>query len=291
MRFPDKKCERDPNKIVSVKMSNSFKEFLMARNLSKKTIKQYIKHLKMFEREHQKISSHSINRFIKNHPTHVARAFLKYLFEYLSEQEGFEDYRFPKIPGIKGKHSKVERSLPKDQELSKIRKWLYNNKDYKYVIMFDISEQCALRREEVVTLTKYDFFIEDWEEGKGMKFKVYSKGRGRIVLMPPKTAKRLVKYFVENFDLIDERTRFFGVGEGRWSKVFQDAVRNSLSDGYKSEDEITLHDLRRRRATLWAKNLDLDEVRRRLGHASISTTQRYLLRNEEERINQWAEEF
>lgn len=272
-------------------MSNEFKEFLIARNLSIKTVKQYIKHLRMFEREHQALTSSSVNRFVKNHQTHISRAFLKYLFEYLSEQEGFEDYRFPKIPKLEGKQIKVERTLPKDQELYQIRNWLYNNRDIKYVIMFDLSEQCALRREEVTTLTKEDFFIDDWKKGRGMKFKVYSKGRGRIVLMPPKTATRLVNYFIENFDLIEERTRFFGVGASRWSKVFQDAVRKGLSEGYKSEDEITLHDLRRRRATLWAKRLDLDEVRRRLGHASISTTQRYLLRNEEERINKWAEEF
>ncbi len=262
---------------------NDFQQHLSAKKLSEKTIKQYLKHMRLLEKECNGISQGSINKFISNHQTFVCRAFLKNLFEFF-EQQGIDKKDLPVIPKIKGRDKRLAKSVTKDEDLAMVRKYLLDNRHYKYVLMFDLSFHCGLRREEIVSIKKDSFYWDSWENGKGLRLKVYAKGKERIVVVPSKIAKRIVIYFIKRGDQIRDDQGFFKIKISRWHQVFKDAVKNVC------DKNITLHDLRRKRATNWLdQGIDLDEVRRRLGHSSISTTQKYLIRDEEERLKKWEE--
>lgn len=259
-------------------MSDDFKQHLLAKKLSEKTIDQYLKHMRLFEKECNNINQASINRFVSNHQGFVTRAFLKNLFQFFNER-GFEN--LPIIPKIKGRDKRLSKVIVRDKDLKKIRRWLLENKNYKYVLMFDLSYLCGLRREEVVSIKKESFYWDTWEDGKGLRLKVYAKGKERIVVVPSNLAKKIIKHFIKVGDSIGDKP-FFRINVSRWHQVFKSAVKKTC------KENITLHDLRRKRATTWLdQGIDLDEVRRRLGHSSISTTQKYLIRSEEERLKKW----
>ncbi len=263
-------------------MVSDFEEHLSAKKLSEKTIKQYLKHMRLFEKECKRINQPSINRFVSKHQSYVTRAFLKNLFEFFGEQ-GIDERTLPKIPIVRGIENKLKKDPVSIKDLKKIRQYLLDYRDYKYVLMFDLSYHCGLRREEVTSIKKDNFYWNEWQEGKGMRLKVKAKGSERIVIIPSALAKRVVKYFIKRVKKISQLNRFFGVKVSRWHQVFKKAVNES-----KIKQNITLHDLRRKRATIWLdQGIDIDEVRRRLGHKNISTTQKYLIRDEEERLKRW----
>ena len=264
-------------------MEEEFEEHLRARKLSEKTVEQYLIQYNLLNRECADLTQKAINRFVIKHPTFITRAFLKNFFEFLEEQ-GVDHTALPKIPKIKGRKQMLKKKILKVSELKRIRKWLLNHKNYKYVLLLDLTNHCALRREEAVTIKKIDFDWESWQ-GKSLRLKVFAKGKQRIVVVPNLTANRIAKYIVKINDTILLDDPIFKIGIKRWHEVFKKAVENSCNRN------ITLHDLRRRRATLWLDSgVDLDEVRRRLGHSSIATTQKYLIRDEEERLKKWEEE-
>jgi integrase len=150
--------------------------------------------------------------------------------------------------------------------------------------MFDLSNECALRREEVTHIKKKDFDFDEWEGGS-LRLKVFAKGKERVVVVPSITARRVAKYVLKNAKKFTFEDPIFKIGIKRWHQVFKIAVRETTDHNY------TLHDLRRRRATIWLdEGKDIDEVRRRLGHSSIATTQKYLIRSEEDRLEKWEEE-
>jgi site-specific recombinase XerD len=71
-----------------------------------------------------------------------------------------------------------------------------------------------------------------------------------------------------------------------WHLYYKDAVKKCLSWN------ATTHDLRRARATHWIMDgLDITRVKNRLGHASISTTQLYVMPDDEKELELWSEEY
>lgn len=264
-------------------MKNDFDDYLIARKLSEKTVKQYLIQFDLLNKECSDLNQKQINKFLGRHPTRLTRAFLTNFFSFL-EERGVDPGDLPKVPKIKGRSSKVETKVMKENDVQRIRKFLLTRRPYKYVLMFDLTNHCALRREEVVKIKKDDF---DWEAWKGgsLRLKVAGKGKERVVIVPKKTAMNVGKFLVKNDHKIFIEDPIFNIGFDRWHRVFKSAVAETCKYNF------TLHDLRRRRGTIWLdQGVDLDEVRRRLGHASISTTQRYLIRNEEDRLKSWEKE-
>lgn len=260
-----------------------FETHLRARGLSKRTIKEYLFCLTQFERECRNIDPNTINRFLAKRNGFVPRAFLRQLFEFM-EARGITN--LPKIPKAPKKINKINKKLPSPQEIKGVRSYILKHNNYKFVLMFDITYYCGLRREEICKVTMDDFSWKDYKKGAKLKLKVYAKGRERTVVIPPKLSARIIKYFIENISKI-KSGRVFRVGHKRWDQVFRQGKDNFLGIKHK----FSLHDLRRYRATKWLdKGVDLDEVRWRLGHVDISTTQKYLIRDEEDRLKKWENE-
>lgn len=268
-------------------MREEFETWLKARELAHKTIKQYLLHLDVMSKEFEKskqeyLTQDFINRFAIRHPTYVTRAFLKNFNQFLQEQSGSPMFV---VPEIRGKKNRLRKRLMSEQERNKIRAWLLSHRAYKYVLMFDLTDFCALRREEVVSIKEDDFLWNEWDQAKPLRLKVEGKGRQRQVIVPPKVARRVAKYILNNEARIKGRGIFL-IREARWHMVFKEAVRETCHHNF------SLHDLRRRRATMWInKGLDLVRVKDRLGHADIGTTQKYIIRSEEEELSHWENEF
>jgi len=79
-----------------------------------------------------------------------------------------------------------------------------------------------------------------------------------------------------------------------WDRIFRKACMDCKLyyevEGRKVS-KFTLHDLRRSVATEWFnKGKDIFTISKRLGHASISTTQRYINPDEERILNEWKNE-
>ena len=131
-----------------------------------------------------------------------------------------------------------------------------------------------------------DFDINAWAEKPKISCRLLIHGKGkreRFVAVPPKLMARIIDY-VDDQDL-DIDSRLFPFNYHKWHDVFKDAVKSTMDYNF------TLHDLRRSRATNWLKEgVDISRVKKRLGHASISTTQLYINLDDEEEFNKWAEE-
>ena len=224
-----------------------------------------------------------INRFVIAHPTFIARAFLKNLKEFF-EEEGY-DISF-KIPKSKGRKKQKKRKVMRPQEINLIRRWLNYYKSFKYLVMFDLSYTCALRRDEVLSIQVKDFRWRDWDEEGRKRGILLIRGKGdkeRIVSVPEKTMHKCFKYAQSvsgrGFD------SFFNIKRSTWYNTFKSAVNKMCDYSYSP------HDLRRSRATYWYnKGVPINSIKIRLGHASIVTTQKYILSGDEEEIEKWQKE-
>jgi len=261
-----------------------FIRWLKARGLSQKTLKQYNGHFKMLEKERKgDLDQELIENFVINHPTYIARAFLNNLKEFF-EDEGY-DIKF-RVPKSKGRKKQKQRKTMKTREINSIRRWLNHNKPLKYLVMFDLSYTCALRREEVLNVNVKDFRWKDWDADGRKRGVLLIRGKGkreRIVSVPEKTMHRCFKYAQSvagrGFD------SFFNIKRSTWHNTFKKAVNKMCDYNY------SLHDLRRSRATHWHNSgISLNSIKIRLGHASIVTTQKYILSGEEEEMDKWQKE-
>lgn len=259
-----------------------FVEWLVARKLADKTVQQYARHYKLFENElgEKELTQNFLNKFVIKHPSNISRSFLKNLFEYFD----ITDFKVPKIAGRRPVKNRKTIS-PKD--LRRIREILYNRQK-KYGLMCDLSFYCALRREEVISITLQDFDLQEYESDPSRPCKLIIHGKGareRPVIVPPKVMKRLINWLSTKPELPIEK-KLFGVGKSTWHNVFKEAVAKTGSHNY------TLHDLRRSRATIWHdRGVDVMSVRKRLGHSSVTTTQRYINEDEKEELKKWENEY
>lgn len=259
-----------------------FVEWLIARKLSVRTVKQYAAHYKLFEKElgEKQLTQNFLDRFVTKHPSNISRSFLKNLFDYYE----FTDLEIPKVKGRSGQ--KKRRSI-RPEERKKLRSWLYN-RGTRFGLMFDLSYYCALRREEVISVVIDDFYLEDYakDPSKPCRLQIHGKGkRERPVIVPPKVMKLLINWLQQK-EKIPMQKKMFGIGKSKWHEIFKDAVTSLGLRNY------TLHDLRRTRATYWLDNgVDIVRVSRRLGHSDVSTTQRYINIEEERELSNWEKEF
>lgn len=258
-----------------------FVEWLCARDLANKTVKQYGRHYKLFEKElgERKLTQNFLDKFVIKHSSNVSRYFLKNLFDYYK----ITDFEVPKI---KGKHGQKKRRSIRPEERKRLRDRLYR-RGVKFGLMFDLTDHCALRREEVISITIDDFYLQDYAEDtlKPCRLQIHGKGRKeRPVIVPPNVMKIFIEW-LQNKSNIPMKKKLFGIGKSKWHDVFKDAIKDLAMQNY------SLHDLRRTRATIWLNNgVDIVRVSRRLGHSSVSTTQRYINMEEEEEIERWKNE-
>lgn len=258
-----------------------FVQWLVARKLAVKTVEQYARHYKLFEKElgEKEMTQGFLERFVIKHPSNISRSFLKNLFEYT----GITQFEIPKV---KGRKAIKKRRTITSEEIEILKKWFYK-RGTKFGLMFEITYDCALRREEIISIKIKDFRLDQWvnNTSKRCKLKIHGKGsRERFVMVDPKIMMRMINWIDQKKDVSLDK-KLFGIGKSKWHDVFKDGIKKTGSYEY------TLHDLRRSRATYWVNHgVDIIRVKQRLGHASISTTQRYINPEEEQELERWESE-
>ena len=262
-------------------MIEQFAEHLAVKGLSERSMKSYLRYYRHFDNglKDQDLNQSYINSFLLKYSCNTSRAFLKHLFEFLK----ITDLKIPKLTGRKPQQKR--RSLTK-QDVKVLRQWLYTNKGFRYLILFDLNYYCALRRGEVMAIKIKDFYLKEWAEDptKSCKLLIHGKGnKERFVPVYPKIMHNVIKYVQDQKKVAEDR--LFAFNYTIWHTAFKDAVKNTMDYNF------TLHDLRRSRATQWINDgIDISRVKTRLGHSDISTTQVYVNLDEKKEFDKWAEE-
>lgn len=258
-----------------------FAEYLAVKRLNDSTMKAYLNYYKLFDRglADQDLTQSYVNQFLLTHTSNVARAFLTNLFEFL-------EITHLKIPKLTGRRKRKKRRSLTPQEIDVLRKWLYHNKKIKFMICFEITYYCALRRAEVLKIKIRDFDLNRYAEDptKPCRLLIHGKGnKERYVPVPQKTMERIINYIEKSGKTMDDR--LFNIHRTVWHEVFKQAVKSTMDYNF------TLHDLRRSRATFWInQGIDISRVQKRLGHESIQTTQVYINLDEKREFDAWASE-
>ena len=261
----------------------NFLDFLEAKGLSENTVLQY---LQLYERfPHQDLSQETINRFIKRCPNFMIRAFVKNYLAFLN----IKDYDIPKFTG----HRKNKEGTVLDENaLRKLTDALYSTKTLLGALL-ELSYLCGLRISEAMYLTPSDFDWDSWEgTDKPMRLKIKGKGNAeRIIIVPNYMMKIMKELVLEHLYKAGKNpaeqmnTRIFYFSKQYWRKIL---AKKSIEVLGK---RISPHDLRRSRATgWWREGKDITSIQKRLGHADISTTQRYIKPDIQVILSEWEEE-
>lgn len=260
----------------------SFQEHLMLKDLSDKTIQQYLIYYRNFP-HHKNLSQDLINKFLIKYKGNVARAFVSTYLAFLN----VSDLSIPKRSGRK--KERVLKTLTME-EINKLANG-FNQANKKYGIMFELLFELAIRREELTNMKINWFEWDKWAEDPEQPCRIGVIGKNnkeRILLVSPRLMNR-VKDFVQeglNDGSITMAKKMFGMGEHRLWEIFKSNSQRILGK------RCNPHEIRHTRATMWRDHgVPLEEIQRRLGHKSIQTTQIYLHIDQERMLTSWAKEF
>lgn len=242
---------------------NEIAVFLKSKGRTEKTIKTYICILnKLFSKigtnfKEQEVEDFLIYANLSPRTYNLYRAVINF---YTTKYLNF----FIKID-----KAKIPRSLPTFVTKEEINKIISNtlNKKHKlglallYSSGFRIGELCRLKKEDF-NFGEYTVMIR---EGKGKK--------DRMTFINV----RLVKILQNYINSIKDSDYIFPTYNGHISeRSFEEVLKRALKKSGITKD-ITLHDLRHSFAiNLVNAGIDIEEVRKMLGHNTLRTTQIYL---------------
>lgn len=165
--------------------------------------------------------------------------------------------------------SKVAHSLPNYVTKEEINKIILLTTNIKHKLQLALMYSSGLRVYEVVRLKKFNFDLTNFEiniiEGKGKK--------DRKTIIKPSLIQTLTRYI----STLDDSDYLFQSGNSHISeRTTQEILKNGkLKAGIKRE--FTCHDLRHSFAiNCLDSGIDIEDVRKMLGHSSLKTTQIYL---------------
>lgn len=253
---------------------NDYTNYLNNRNLSSNTIRVYLIYIKKWlsyigcKRVDKNTFSEFIKNFSSNHQPRSTKliynsiiAFLKFQKEYELINE-FKDIRLPKIQN----HLKTTINL-KEFEIVKNNIVCMNNKQKRNWLMFCIMFLTGIRVSELLQVKKS--LIND--------NKIYIIGKGnkkRVIYLTPYLSQLIHEY---DTDHIATNSR----GENLTIKQINVIIKNIGLNYFNKL--ITPHSLRRSYATnLLRRNVNLEVVRKTLGHSNINTTATYLQYTDDE---------
>lgn len=260
-----------------------YKTWLETAQLSHRTVSEYLSYYKFLAKilTDFEINNDVIEAFISAKNNNVARAFIKNYLEYIDRQ----DLRVPKI---KGRQSRKIPKIISEDEMTRLRQYIYLNKGEKYGLMFDLTYFGALRKSEIIGVQIGDFEWEQWREdrSKPCKLKIRkesAKGKKERYVIIPSDVMEMLVAFVKSKP--EGETKLF-VGKSAWDRVFRESCMECLGKTFK------LHEIRHTRATRWyGEGRDIIQIKNRLGHANISTTQLYINPDTEKEIEAWEKEY
>lgn len=264
-----------------------FQAHLQAKRHSEVTQKKY---MRFWDKLTEVIRKHGLDQgiidiFVGRYNNSDCSAFARLFLRYYKIQD-------IEVPVASGRKQRKKRRYISPEEVDKIAEVLagqYTNP--KYLIMLYLTYYCALRRKEVVNIIPTDFDWETWfvDRNEPLILKISAEGakgkKERFVLVRPDLADVIEEFIRQHQYQIRDDLPLFGIKEDRWQKVFKEAAR-------KINEQFTLHGLRFSRATYWHNEMgkDIVEIKVRLGHRDISTTQLYINPEEEKVLMAWRKE-
>jgi len=260
---------------------SGFKNHLIRQRLSDKTVKDYMNyHARLIVKfQDEPFNQDTVNAFLDKWNCIPSRAYLKQLLSFLKNK----DLEIPKLTGRK------PRKLPhiiSDDEKEKIAEYMYKW-ELRFGIMFELTLECGLRMNELLNITAFDYDWETWVADKDRPCRLKIKGKGgkeRKVVISGNLMKAIHEYIktVEQ----EEGMNFFKLKKSRWNTIWRKSCMESIGKTYK------LHEIRHTTATDWYKGgKDLINIKNRLGHASVSSTQLYINPDAEDEVKAWEEEI
>ena len=243
---------------------------LKIRGYSPLTVKSYLTHNKKFlgfcGKTENKINEDDIKKYLaflmserrlKPASVNLVLSSLKFYFETLLKKQIFVDVKAPK----------PERKLPVVLNKEEIRKMIKATKNRKHKLLIKMMYASGMRVSEAVSVR-----INDLDLDERMGRVVSGKGKkDRNIILSNKLVKDIRK-FVENND----EWYLFPSSNGHLSvrmaqKIVKDAA---IKAGVKKR--VFCHALRSSFAThLLEDGTDIRIIQELLGHADLSTTQRY----------------
>jgi len=168
------------------------------------------------------------------------------------------------------KKAKLDDSLPSFVSEEEFKKVLDTIPNWKHNLILKVMYQSGLRISEAVRLKKYQVNTENLtilvKEGKGKK--------DRYTIIPKNLAPEFIAYF-NKLDFKEKEFIFPAFREHITEASIQERLKKAIKDS--DSKHFTAHDLRHSFAiNLVNKGIDLEILRRLLGHYSIKTTQIYL---------------
>ena len=172
---------------------------------------------------------------------------------------------------LKFTKAKVNKSLPTYVNKEELKAVLDTIPNLKHKLGFALMYGSGLRIYEVCRIKRHDIRLDSQtlmvKEGKG--------GKDRITIIPTITANALEIYLnkIKN----NPNPYLFSTYRGHISeRSFQERLKKAIKDS-KISKYFTSHDLRHSFAiNLLNKKVDIENVRKLLGHSSLRTTQIYL---------------
>ena len=245
-------------------MIEDIKQFLKSKGFKDKSIKTYISIInKVTTRLGEKFTGEQLEELftklnLRPRTYNLYRTIMNfYTKKYLNYEISFTK-------------AKVDKSLPNYvtyKEFNKILKSIINIKhkigiSLMYGAGFRVYEVCRIKKHDI----DFDKYIIWIREGKG--------GKDRQTIIPRTIISKLEMYS----KLLNKDDKYlFPTYRGHISeRSFQEVLKRSIKKAQLTK-KIGCHDLRHSFAiNLLNKKIDIEEVRKMLGHSSLRTTQIYL---------------
>jgi integrase len=267
-------------KINTQELLGRYIDYLAVRELAESTIKEYVIYFRIFP--HDNISQDTVNEFVIHHKGSIAKAFVTSYLKFMK----IKDIEVPETTGRKRKrYTKINTR----EEMETLREALYLLQE-RYGIMYDVTLEGLLRRNETISVKPQDFEWNSWgqDKSKPIRLRVIGKGnKERIVVISSQTAERVRNYIsplLKDGSILMNQP-MFKISKHEWWRVIRDVSIAVLGKRIKP------HSIRHYRSSelLETNAFSLPDLQRILGHSSIATTQIYLHPDEEVSIKKFEE--
>jgi len=255
---------------------NEFRKWLLAQGFSLITINKTLRYIQYLENklninfdEIENIEE-IVERFIifreKGLPLKTLNNWVKYINRYITFR-GIE----PKLKYYR-EYSDDYLKIPSDEDVKKILsvRWARPDVDLRNRSMLFVLFSTGIRIGELIALNWNDLDLKDYlliiRRGKFEK--------QRVIPIPPKVVKLLLEY--KKYRIASDPNAIFTTIQGRITYSY---ARNVIKEAGKKAGIpwFHAHAARHWRAIKWLEQgINIETIRRLLGHTSLKTTQRYL---------------
>ena len=274
--------------VLSEEEDALMKEFInsLGNNLKERTKSEYMKAFKKMRDDFggiRPLTQEDVNNWLIKRKGSLNRAVMKNWIEFI----GFA----VKIPKNRGTTPRKEIvTIPKEEQ-AKIIAYAYEHSDnVGYPIAISLALLCALRRGEVVSIKKDDFQWSKWRqdllEDSNAPCELIVRGKGskeRVVVVP----KSLMLTIFDYINYI-EGSNLFTFKDSQFYQKFNEVCKGLGLVNEKGKAKYHPHTMRHTQGTQWyEEGVDIMEIRDRLGHVSVATTQLYINPSKETAIRKW----